>query len=181
MSWGGSLRGVEEALEAHNAGGTPAQRKKLAREIYTIGDTALRESIRDATDILFITSAGNSDNDVTFDEFYPSSYDYPNMLSVGAVDAAGDETSFTSLGKVDIYANGFEVESYVPGGNRIKFNGTSMSSPQVLNLAAKLLALDPHLSTAQLRQLILDGGDKKVLATRSIRLLNPAASVALIP
>jgi subtilisin family serine protease len=181
MSWGGSLRGVEEALEAHNAGGTPAQRKKLAREIYTIGDTALRESIRDATDILFITSAGNSDNDVTFDEFYPSSYDYPNMLSVGAVDAAGDETSFTSLGKVDIYANGFEVESYVPGGNRIKFNGTSMSSPQVLNLAAKLLALDSHLSTAQLRQLILDGGDEKVLATRSIRLLNPAASVALIP
>ncbi|MEZ5503765.1 MAG: S8 family serine peptidase [Halioglobus sp.] len=90
MSWGGSLRSIEEALEAHNAGGTPEQRKKLAREIYTIGDTALREAIRDAPDILFITSAGNSDNDVTFDEFYPSSYDYPNILSVGAVDAAGE-------------------------------------------------------------------------------------------
>jgi subtilisin family serine protease len=180
MSWGGSLRSIEEALEAHNAGGTPEERKKLAREIFTIGDTALRESIRDAKDILFITSAGNSDNDVKFDEFYPSGYDYPNLLSVGAVDAAGEETSFTSLGKVDIYANGFEVESYVPGGKRIRFNGTSMSSPQVLNLAAKLLALDPSLSTAQLRQLILDGSDEKVLATRTIRLLNPAASVALI-
>ena len=180
MSWGGSLRSIEEALEAHNAGGSPEERKKLAREIFTIGDTALRESIRDAGDILFITSAGNSDNDVTFDEFYPSSYDYPNILSVGAVDAAGDETSFTSLGKVDIYANGFEVESYVPGGNRIKLNGTSMSSPQVLNLAAKLLALDPSLSPTLLRQLILDGSDEKVLPTRTIRLLNPAASVALI-
>lgn len=181
MSWGGSLRGIEEALEAHNAGGSPQARKKLAREIYTINDTALRESIRDAKDILFITSAGNSDNDVKFDEFYPSSYDYPNMITVGAVDAAGEETSFTSLGKVDIYANGFEVESYVPGGKRIKFNGTSMSSPQVLNLAAKLLALDPSLSTAQLRQLILDGSDEKVLESRTIRLMNPAASVALIP
>ncbi|MDH4039583.1 MAG: S8 family serine peptidase [Gammaproteobacteria bacterium] len=180
MSWGGSLRSIEEALEAHNAGGSPEERRKLAREIFTIGDTALRESIRDAKDILFITSAGNSDNDVKFDEFYPSGYDYPNMLSVGAVDAAGDETSFTSLGKVDIYANGFEVESYVPGGNRIKFNGTSMSSPQVLNLAAKLLALDPALGTAQLRRLILDGSDAKVLATRTIKLLNPAASAALI-
>jgi subtilisin family serine protease len=99
---------------------------------------------------------------------------------VGAVDAAGDETSFTSLGKVEIYANGFEVESYVPGGNRIKFNGTSMSSPQVLNLAAKLLAIDPSLSTAQLRQLILDGSDEKVLESRSIRLMNPAASVKLL-
>jgi len=181
MSWGGSLRSIEEALEAHNAGGSPEERKKLAREIFTIGDTALRQAIRDAGDILFITSAGNSDNDVAFDEFYPSSYDYPNILSVGAVDMAGDETSFTSLGKVDIYANGFEVESYVPGGNRIKFNGTSMSSPQVLNLAAKLLALDPSLGTAELRRLIVDGSDEKVLQTRTIRLMNPAASVALIP
>lgn len=180
MSWGGSLRGIEEALEAHNAGGSPQERKKLAREIYTIEDNALRESIRDASDILFITSSGNSDNDVKFDEFYPSSYDYPNMISVGAVDSAGDETSFTSLGKVDIYANGFEVESYVPGGNRIKLSGTSMSSPQVLNLAAKLLAIDPSLSTAQLRQLILDGSDEKALESRSIRLMNPAASVELL-
>ena len=180
MSWGGSLRSIEEALEAHNAGGSPAERKKLAREIFAIGDAALREVITDAEDILFITSAGNSDNDVKFDEFYPSGYDYPNIISVGAVDQAGDETSFTSLGKVDIYGNGFEVESYVPGGNRLKLNGTSMSSPQVLNLAAKLLALDPSLSTAQLRQLIIDGSTSKDLGSRTIRLLNPAASVALL-
>ena len=180
MSWGGSLRSIEGALEAHNAGGSAQERKKLAREIYTISDTALRKSIRDAGDILFITSAGNSDNDVKFDEFYPSSYDYPNMISVGAVDAAGEETSFTSLGKVDIYANGFEVESYVPGGNRIKFNGTSMSSPQVLNLAAKLLAIDPSLSTVELRQLILDGSDEKALESRNIRLMNPAASAEIL-
>ena len=102
------------------------------------------------------------------------------MISVGAVDAAGDETSFTSLGKVEIYANGFEVESYVPGGNRIKFNGTSMSSPQVLNLAAKLLALAPSLTTAELRELILDGSDERELRTRTIQLMNPAASVQLL-
>ena len=178
MSWGGSLRGIEEALEAHNAGGTAQQRKALAREIYDIGDAALREAISGSPDILFITSAGNSDNDVRFDEFYPSSYEYPNLLTVGAVDAAGDETSFTSLGKVDIYANGFEVESYVPGGNRIEFNGTSMSSPQVLNLAGKLLALAPKLTTAQLRQLILDGADDKQLESRTIKLMNSKASVA---
>ena len=180
MSWGGSLRGVEEALEAHNAGGTPEERKALARQIFTIGDVALREAISGAPEILFITSAGNSDNDVRFDEFYPSGYDYPNILSVGAVDAAGEETSFTSLGKVDIYANGFEVESYVPGGNRIPFNGTSMSSPQVLNLAAKLLALEPDLDTAGLRRLILGGADERSLGERTIRLMNPKASVALL-
>jgi len=168
MSWGGSLRGIEDALEAHNAGGTPEQRKQLARQIYTIGDTALREAIAGATNILFITSSGNSDNDVTFDEFYPSSYDYPNIISVGAVDEEGSETSFTSLGKVEIYANGFEVESYVPGGNRIKFNGTSMASPQA------------ELTTAELRALILDGADRKQLESREILLMNPRVSVELL-
>jgi subtilisin family serine protease len=180
MSWGGTLRGIEDALEAHNAGGTPAERKQLAREIYSIGNEALRKGISEATEILFITSAGNSDNDVKFDESYPSSYDYPNIMSVGAVDEEGNETSFTSLGKVDVYANGFEVESYVPGGNRIKFNGTSMASPQVLNLAGKLLALQPQLTTAELRALIIDGADRKQLDAREIRLMNPQRSVELL-
>ena len=50
----------------------------------------------------------------------------------------------------------------------------------MLNLAAKLLALDPSLSTAQLRQLIIDGSTGKDLGSRTIRLLNPAASIALL-
>jgi subtilisin family serine protease len=180
MSWGGSLRGIEAALEAHDAGGSKEDRKALAREIYNIGDEALREAIAESPEILFITSAGNADNDVRFDEFYPSSYDYPNLLSVGAVDQAGDETSFTSLGKVDIYANGFEVESYVPGGDRIRFNGTSMASPQVQNLAAKLLALEPELSVDELRDLIIQGADEKRLEARTIRLMNPEKSLQLL-
>jgi subtilisin family serine protease len=180
MSWGGSLRSIEDALEAHNAGGTSEQRKKLARDIFTVGDTALRTAIADASEILFITSSGNSDNDVTFDEFYPSGYDYPNIISVGAVDEEGSETSFTSLGKVDIYACGFEVESYVPGGNRLKFSGTSMASPQVLNLAGKLLALRPQLSTTELRETILQGADRKQLESREILLMNPKRSVELL-
>ena len=180
MSWGGSLRSIENALEAHNAGGTPEERRALAREIYNIGDAAFRKAIQEAPEILFITSAGNSDNDVTFDEFYPSSYDYPNILSVGAVDSEGNETSFTSLGKVELYANGFEVESYVPGGNRLKLSGTSMASPQVLNLAGKLLALNAELTPSDLRRLILEGADTKQLESREIRLMNPNRSLELL-
>ena len=179
MSWGGSVRGIEQALETHGAGGAPDERKALAREIFEISDTALRKAIAESTKILWVTSAGNSDNDIQFDEFYPSSYDYPNLLTVGAVDLAGDETSFTSLGKVDVYGNGFEVDSYVPGGNRIPFNGTSMSSPQVVNLAGKLLALYPGLSVAQLKAAIIEGADEKALETRSIRLMNPRSSLKL--
>jgi subtilisin family serine protease len=179
MSWGGSLRSIENALEANGVGDSPADRKAFARELYDITNAALRRAIRETPEILYVTSAGNSDNDVRFDEFYPSSYDYPNLLTVGAVDQAGDETSFTSLGKVDIYGNGFEVESYVPGGNRIAYNGTSMASPQVMNLAGKLLALYPQLTVAELKALILDAADEKDLEARTIRLLNPRASLDL--
>lgn len=179
MSWGGSLRSIENALEANGVGDSPEARKAFARELYDITNAALRRAIRETPEILYVTSAGNSDNDVRFDEFYPSSYDYPNLLTVGAVDQAGDETSFTSLGKVDIYGNGFEVESYVPGGNRIAYNGTSMASPQVMNLAGKLLALYPQLTVAELKALILDAADEKDLEARTIRLLNPRASLDL--
>lgn len=180
MSWGGSLASVEAALEANNAGGTPEERKALAREIFEITNKSLFEAFKNAPDILFITSAGNADNDVRFDEFYPSSYDLPNILSVGAVDQAGDETSFTSLGKVDVYGNGFEVTSYVPGGDEIAYNGTSMSSPQVMNLVGKLLAKKPDLTVSQIRDLVINGADERNLGDRTIRLLNPKKSMELL-
>jgi len=180
MSWGGSIASIERALEMNNAGGTPEERKALAREIFSIGDKALRAAIQGAPEILFITSAGNSDNDVRFDEFLPSSYDYPNIISVGAVDQAGDETGFTSFGKVDVYANGFEVPSYVPGGDTLKLSGTSMASPQVMNLVGKLLAVDPDLEVHELRSLILEGSEERKSGNRTVRLLNQKRSMELL-
>jgi len=177
MSWGGSLAGVESALEANNAGGTPEERKALAREIFEIGKVALFESIKNAPGILFITSAGNADNNVSFEEFIPSGFDLPNIISIGAVDQAGDETSFTSFGKVDVYANGFEVKSYIPGGHEMNLSGTSMASPNTTNLAAKLLAVRPDLTTIQLRNLLIDAADVKVAGDREVRLLNPVKSL----
>ncbi|MBU1707540.1 S8 family serine peptidase [bacterium] len=180
MSWGGSLAEVESALEANNAGGTPEERKVLARQIFEIVNKALYAAIESAPDILFITSAGNANNDVVFEEFYPSSYDLPNIMSVGAVDQAGDETNFTSFGKVDVYANGFEVLSYVPGGDELKLSGTSMSSPNTTNLAGKLLAVKPDLTPAQVRDLIIRGCDITHAGDREIKLMNPKKSMQLL-
>ena len=180
MSWGGSLGGVEGALEANNAGGTPDERKALARKIFEIGKAGLYEAIKNAPEILFVTSAGNSDNDVSFEEFIPSGFDLPNIISIGAVDKAGDETSFTSFGKVDVYANGFEVQSYVPGGDELNLSGTSQASPNVTNLAAKLLTVRPDLTPTQLRTLIIDAADEKMAGDRKVLLLNSVKSFELM-
>ena len=85
----------------------------------------------------------------------------PNLLTVGAVDKAGDEASFTSYGPtVKVHANGYQVESVIPGGEKLAESGTSMASPQVVNLAAKILAVNPKLTPAQVIALIRDNADK---------------------
>ena len=177
MSWGGDLASVESALEAHDAGGTPEERKALAREIFEIQKTGLEDAITAATDILFVTSAGNSDNDIEFEEVTPSMLDVPNMMVVGAVDQAGDETGFTSFGKVDVYANGFEVESWLPGGDRLPLSGTSMSSPQVTGLAAKVFAVRPEFTPTEVRELIEANTDERMVGERTIRLIHPRKTI----
>jgi subtilisin family serine protease len=98
-------KSYEDCLEYHNAGGTPAERKALARQFFDICNSAFRSAMTDATEILFICSAGNSDNDVRFAERIPSSYDLPNVMSIGATDKAGDEAACTVLRSLPRFAS----------------------------------------------------------------------------
>ena len=179
MSWGGSQAGWEYALEANGIGDSPEHRADIARILFGIGYDALYGLMRDAPEILFVPSAGNSDSDVEFNKVIPSSIDLPNVLVVGAVDQAGDETGFTSYGRnVRVHANGFEVESPVPGGRLMKFSGTSMSSPNVTNLAAKLLAIDPSLTPVEVIRLIEMGIETTEDGRRF--LIHPKKSIELL-
>jgi subtilisin family serine protease len=54
-----------------------------------------------------------------------------------------------------------------------------MSAPNVTNLAAKLWALHPDLTVAQVRQLILDGTDDRQAGERALKLMNPKRSIEL--
>ncbi len=158
MSWGWTLKEIEAGLEANGVGENAEARGEMAREILDILSAALRREMAEAENILFVTAAGNSDTDVEFDQTIPSSYAMPNLIVVGAVDQAGDPTGFTSQGEnVRLYANGFEVESYVPGGGRMAASGTSMSSPAVVNLAAKILAVMPNLTPRVVIAVIMKG------------------------
>lgn len=179
MSWGGTPRSIEAAFEANGAGGTPEERKKTAREYFELSRVALTEAMKEAPEILFVAAAGNSDSDAKFDEAIPSGIDLPNVLTVGAVDQAGEETSFSSFGKnVDVHANGFEVESTLPGGDRMKYSGTSMAAPNVTNLAGKLLALEPGLTVAQVTDLIQRAAERS--ADGRINLIHPRRSLELL-
>ncbi len=180
MSWGGNRSSIEGALEANGVGETAEERAEMARRIFKVQRDGLYEAMASAPEILFVTSAGNSDNDVEFDEMIPSGFDLPNLLVVGAVDQAGDPTGFTSFGgTVDVYANGFEVDSYLPGGERMKMSGTSMSSPNVVNLAAKVLAAKPDLTPEEVIALIVKASDDSDDA-EPLKLINPKRTMELV-
>ena len=181
MSWGESQRDAEASYEANGVGETAEERRELARKVFLLQKQGLYDAIKNAPDILFVCAAGNADNDVEFDEYIASSFELPNLITVGAVDQAGEPTSFTSFGKtVQVYANGFEVESYVPGGQRMKMSGTSMASPNVANLAGKLLAMNPSLTPPEVIELIKAGADKRTAGNQTFLLMNPQRSAELV-
>jgi subtilisin family serine protease len=177
MSWRYGASAYEGMLAWHNVGATPEERKQLARRLFAIERDALREAIASAPEILFVAGSGNEDNSADFEDYIPAGFQLPNLLTVGAVDRAGEETSFSTFGKtVVLHANGFEVDSLLPGGDRIRFSGTSMASPQVANAAAKLFALKPTLTVAQVREALLKGADQR----GRVNLVNPRRSAELL-
>ena len=177
MSWGGSVKAEEESLELCNIGKTTEERKTIARDYFDIQKRALTRAFESAPGILFVTAAGNSNDDASFIEDIPAGISLPNLITVGAVDRAGDEASFTSYGPtVVVDANGYQVESVIPGGEKVAESGTSMASPQVANLAAKIFAVNPKLTPAQVIALIRDTADKTEDGRRT--LINPKKAVA---
>lgn len=148
----------------------------MARHSFTEARDNMRDAMAAAPDILFVTTSGNSDSDSGFEQTSPADIVLPNLMTIGAVDSAGNETSFSSFGRTTVaHANGYQVESFMPGGGRLRASGTSMAAPQVTNLAAKLWALYPNLSVAQVKQLIVDGADK----SGRVNLIHPRRTLEL--
>jgi subtilisin family serine protease len=179
MSWGDDAAEFETWLSKTGGGADAAARKAKAAALFALWKASIEKAIKSAPDTLFVTAAGNSDSDAGFIEDVPASLHLPNLVAVGAVNKSGDETSFTSHGDtVLVHSDGYQVVSVVPGGQRLPLSGTSMASPNVVNLAAKLIALDPTLTPAQTIALIRQGATDTPDGRR--HLMDEQRSVALL-
>lgn len=179
MSWGVTPQDFELWLSRTTNAVDPAMRTRQATELFNIWREALENAIKNAPNTLFVCSAGNSDSDARFIQHVPSAFHLPNLIAVAAVNQAGDETSFTSYGStVVVYADGYQVESSVPGGGTLRGSGTSMASPNVANLAAKLFALDSILTPEEVIDLIKRGATNSEDGRR--HLIDEKRSVALL-
>jgi subtilisin family serine protease len=179
MSWSDNVSEFEAWLAQTDKTSDPQARKAKAKELYAIWREAVEDVIKNTPGTLFVAAAGNGDNDATFAAEVPASLSYPNLITVGAVNQAGDATSFTSYGPtVAVFADGYHVPSKIPGGYTVKFSGTSMASPNVANLAGKLFALDPSLTPVQVRALIIKGATLSDDGKRP--LIDPKRTVELL-
>lgn len=181
MSWRLTMPQIEAMLASEEP--DPETRQSRAAAIFETLNQALVDGIASAPDILFVAGAGNEDEDIEFVKSTPAGINLPNVITVGAVDVALQPASFTSYGtSIDLYANGFEVPSVTPGGKPINISGTSLAAPQVTNLAAKLWALNPDLSVAEVRSIMLDRatveGERQLLVVHPGKVLEQVVRVA---
>jgi Subtilase family len=86
------------------------------------------------------------------------------IMSVGATDRAGNRAGFSNelSGALDIYAPGDSIISLNAAGFPTWVSGTSFAAPIVAGFGAQLLSMDPTLTAAEVKQLLLAGARDSV-------------------
>ncbi len=165
----GGFGSTKDAIEAINYA---VDRKQKGVNIRVIsaswGSTqyskALEDSIRAASEagILFVAAAGNDGSSNDKRAHYPSNYDLPNVISVAAMDRNDQMASFSNFGvkTVHIAAPGKDILSTWLGDQYREASGTSMATPYVSGVAGLVLAAEPDLTVAKLRERLLKSVDK---------------------
>jgi thermitase len=106
--------------------------------------------------ILFVAAAGNSGWDNLDTPIFPASLKNDNVLSVAAFDQQGQLWNGSCYGETTVHlgAPGFDVWGLWNDKYRTA-TGTSMASPHVAGVAALVLAQEPHLTVAELKERLL--------------------------
>lgn len=175
MSWGRAKTSYLGNLNACAPAMPEEEKQRLAQYTVDTIRSVLRNGMTGLPNVLFVGAAGNAGRSLT-EADQATRFVLPNFILVGAVDQSGAPAGFTNTGsEVTLYANGERVPARLPGGTISFPSGTSMATPNVANAAAKMLAVNPQLTGAELRTILEETAD---LNATGQRLLHTARAVA---
>jgi subtilisin family serine protease len=125
-------------------------------------DSALKDAIDavGAAGIINIFAAGNNGTNNDVAPFDPASFPSASIVSVAASDSSDNKASFSNYGPttVDLAAPGVNILSTY-GAGYATLSGTSMATPHVAGAAALVAAINPTLTVAELKNVLLTNVD----------------------
>jgi thermitase len=117
---------------------------------------SLRQKISEVAErnVLFVTAAGNSGNNIDRSPEYPAAFNLPLQITVGALGESLAMANYSNYSStlVHLFAPGSLVVSTVPGNSYAAYSGTSMATPFVAGASAVLLGSNPNMSLSEVRE-----------------------------
>ncbi|MCO4753190.1 MAG: S8 family serine peptidase [Bacteriovoracaceae bacterium] len=145
---------------------------------------SLSKAMENYPDMLFVVAAGNYGENLANEPVYPAAFSHPNMLVVTSVNENNELSSYGNYSPtmVDIAAPGEDIYSTTPEGGYRESSGTSMATPSVSRVAAKIKFINPKLTSQEVIDIILESAttvDALKTKVRGGRVLNEQAAIEL--
>ena len=181
-----SIGANEKNFNLKGCGKDSAETKEFAKKMFAKLKDGLTIAYLKAPNTLYINSAGNYNVDI---DSIPDMINFirlPNIIIAGALYKDLQKASYSSYGKgVDVFAPAhfplklvkFKSKPFAWLHNESA--GTSAAAPVVANLAIQILEMNPNLTAAQVKQLIISGADKEPYE-KGINIINPKKTIALL-
>lgn len=121
--------------------------------LSSVSVTELENTMRNASDTLFVVAAGNNGTDLSKDTYhYPACADIDNIIVVANLMSNGEISTTSNYGgNTSIAAPGTGIYSTCPTNTYCLMDGTSMAAPHVTGAAALLKSYYSDLMPLELK------------------------------
>ena len=111
--------------------------------------------------VVVVAAAGNDGTNLDLAPGWPASYEFSNMITVGASTPTDSRAGFSNYGAVvDVFAPGVLILSSMPNGELSFMSGTSQATPVVAGAAALALEARPGRTPSDVRGVLTEHSDR---------------------